>query len=52
MLADGVGLISVTDPRVLIAAIARGLPILTRDSEDFEDLHDLVLAAGGLIRAS
>jgi hypothetical protein len=32
---------------VLIFAIAQGLPVLTQDSEDFEDLHDLVIAAAG-----
>jgi hypothetical protein len=32
---------------VLIWAIARALPVLTRDSEDLEDLHDLIMAAGG-----
>ena len=36
-----------TDPRVLIYSIAQGLPVLTRDAEDFEDLHDLVIAASG-----
>jgi hypothetical protein len=32
---------------VLIWAIAQTLPVLTRDYEDFEDLHDLVMSAGG-----
>jgi hypothetical protein len=31
---------------VLIRAIARALPVLTRDSEDFADWHDLIMAAG------
>jgi predicted nuclease of predicted toxin-antitoxin system len=47
ILATEVGLVSATDARVLIWAIAQTLPILTRDSEDFTDLHDLIMAAGG-----
>ena len=47
VLATGVGLLSATDARVLIAAITQALPVLTRDSEDFTDLHDLIMAAGG-----
>ncbi len=47
VLARDAGLLSVTDARVLIYSIAHGLPVLTQDSEDFEDLHDLVLAATG-----
>jgi len=47
VLAIDVGLLSVTDARVLIFAIGQALPVLTRDSEDFEDLHDLVMAALG-----
>jgi predicted nuclease of predicted toxin-antitoxin system len=47
VLAIDVGLLSVADPRVLIWAIGQGLPILTRDSKDFEDLHDLIVVAGG-----
>jgi predicted nuclease of predicted toxin-antitoxin system len=41
-----VGLLSVSDARVFSLAIARALPVLTRDSEDFTDLHDLIMAAG------
>jgi predicted nuclease of predicted toxin-antitoxin system len=47
ILASDVGLLSVSDPRVLIFSIAQSIPVLTRDSEDFEDLHDLVMAATG-----
>jgi predicted nuclease of predicted toxin-antitoxin system len=47
ILAGDAGLLSAADPRVLIWAINRGLPVLTRDSEDFEALHDLIIAAGG-----
>jgi predicted nuclease of predicted toxin-antitoxin system len=47
VLAGDVGLLSVTDPRVLIFAVTQALPVLTRDSEDFEDLHDLVMVVGG-----
>ena len=32
---------------MLIFSIAEGIPVLTRDSEDFENLHDLVIAATG-----
>jgi predicted nuclease of predicted toxin-antitoxin system len=47
VLAGDVGLLSITDARMLIYSIAQGLPVLTQDSEDFEDLHDLVIAATG-----
>jgi predicted nuclease of predicted toxin-antitoxin system len=47
VLARDVGLMSVADARVLIYSIVQSLPVLTRDSEDFEDLHDLVIAAAG-----
>jgi hypothetical protein len=47
ILAIDVGLQSVADPRVLVWAIGQSLPVLTRDFEDFEDLHILVMAAGG-----
>jgi len=47
ILASDVGLISATDPRVLTYAISQALPVLTQDSEDFEDLHDLIIAAAG-----
>ena len=45
VLATGVGLLSATDARVFIAAITQALPVLTRDSEDFTDLHDLITPA-------
>lgn len=47
ILAVDAGLLSAADPRVLIWAIGQGLPVLTRDADDFQDLHDLVMAAGG-----
>jgi predicted nuclease of predicted toxin-antitoxin system len=47
VLAGNVGLLSVTDARLMIYSITDGLPVLTQDSEDFEDLHDLVMAAVG-----
>ncbi len=47
VLAGDVGLLSVADARVLIWAIFNALSVLTRDYEDFEDLHDLILASGG-----
>jgi predicted nuclease of predicted toxin-antitoxin system len=42
-----VGLLSVADARVLIYSIAQAVPVLTPDAEDFEDLHDLVMAGAG-----
>jgi predicted nuclease of predicted toxin-antitoxin system len=47
VLAADVGLLAVTDARVSTWAITLGLPVLTRDSEDFADLHDLLMTAGG-----
>jgi predicted nuclease of predicted toxin-antitoxin system len=47
VLAIDVGLLSVSDPRVFSWAITQALPVLTRDSEDFTDLHALIMAAGG-----
>jgi predicted nuclease of predicted toxin-antitoxin system len=47
VLAIDVGLLSATDARVFLWAIRQSLPVLTRDAEDFTDLHDLILAAGG-----
>ena len=47
ILAIDDGLLSVADPRVLIWAITQAVPLLTRDHDDFEDLHDLIMAAGG-----
>ena len=47
MLAIDVGLMSASDARVLSLAIAQALPVLTRDAEDFTDLHDLIMTAGG-----
>ncbi len=47
VLVGEVGLRAVTDARVLSHAITGNLPVLTRDSKDFEDLHDLIIAAGG-----
>jgi predicted nuclease of predicted toxin-antitoxin system len=47
ILAGDAGLLSASDPRVLIWAIAQSVPVLTRDHDDFEDLHDLLMAGGG-----
>jgi predicted nuclease of predicted toxin-antitoxin system len=47
VLATDVGLASVNDARVLAWAVAQGRPVLTRDHEDFADLHDLVMAVRG-----
>ena len=47
VMAGDAGLLSVADPRVMIWAIGQGLPVLTRDADDFQDLHELIMAAGG-----
>src|SRR3954449_3078971 len=47
VLVDDVGLLSASDARILTWAIGQDRSVLTRDSEDFEELHDLVLASGG-----
>jgi predicted nuclease of predicted toxin-antitoxin system len=47
ILAGDAGLLSLADPRVLIWAIGQGLPVSTRDADDFQDRHDLIMAAGG-----
>ncbi len=47
ILAGDAGLLSASDPRVLIWAIVQTVPVLTRDHDDFEDLHDLLIAGGG-----
>ena len=41
VLATDVGLLSATDSRVFIGAIAQALPVLTRDSKDFTDLYGI-----------
>jgi predicted nuclease of predicted toxin-antitoxin system len=46
-LAADAGLPSVMDARMLSFSIAGALPVLTQDSDDFEDLHDVVIAAAG-----
>ncbi|WP_169980219.1 DUF5615 family PIN-like protein [Tautonia rosea] len=47
LLAAEAGLRSVSDARLLAWAVTEGRLVLTRDHEDFADLHDLVLAVGG-----
>lgn len=47
VLADDVGLLSVSDARVLAWAVRQDRSVMTRDHKDFIDLHDLVLACGG-----
>jgi hypothetical protein len=32
---------------VLIWAIGQAIPVLTRDTKDFRDLHELIVLAGG-----
>ncbi len=41
------GLQSATDAKVFIGAITQDLPVLTRDIEDFTDLHHLIIASRG-----
>ena len=38
---------SQSDARVMTDAIGQGRLVLTRDYEDYADLHDLVIASGG-----
>ncbi len=47
LLASDSGLGSASDARVLVWAVAQDRPVLTRDHEDFADLHDLVMAVVG-----
>jgi predicted nuclease of predicted toxin-antitoxin system len=47
VLATDVGLVTVSDARVMARAAGEGRPVLTRDHEDFADLHDLVMSVGG-----
>jgi predicted nuclease of predicted toxin-antitoxin system len=47
VLAADAGLLSAADARVLIWAIVQAMPVLTRDYDDFTDLHDLIMTAGG-----
>jgi predicted nuclease of predicted toxin-antitoxin system len=47
VLADDERLLSVSDARVLTWAVGQNRTVLTRDHEDFADLHDLVLSCGG-----
>jgi hypothetical protein len=42
-----VGTAGVSDPRHLIYTVQQGLVMLTRNHDDFEDLHLLVHATGG-----
>jgi predicted nuclease of predicted toxin-antitoxin system len=46
-LATDVGLRSASDARVFGWAIDQALPVLTRDSDDFDELHDLIMSAAG-----
>lgn len=45
--AGDAGVLSMTDPRVLAWAISEARLVLTMDVEDFSDLHQLILVAGG-----
>ncbi len=47
VLATDVGIASVSDARAMAWAVTQGRTVLTRDHEDFADLHDLVMAVGG-----
>lgn len=47
VLPADVGLTGATDPRHLVRCTAQGWVLLTRDHEDFLDLHDLVQATHG-----
>lgn len=43
-----VGMAGDSDPKQLTYAIQQGLVLLTRNHEDFVELHELVLACGGV----
>lgn len=45
---NGVGLAGVSDPRHLMHAVQQRLILLTRNHDDFEDLHMLLQSAGGM----
>ena len=47
VLPSDAALSGVTDARHFVHAIQGNLVVLTRDYDDFADLHDVVLAAGG-----
>jgi len=47
IMADDAGLLSVSDARVLAWAVRSGRQVLTRDYDDFTDLHDLIMTCGG-----
>jgi predicted nuclease of predicted toxin-antitoxin system len=47
VLVDDVGLLSASDPKVLSWAVRQDRLVLTRDSGDFEDLHELIITCGG-----
>jgi predicted nuclease of predicted toxin-antitoxin system len=42
-----VGNSGITDPRHLAFAIRQGYLLLTKDQQDFTDLHELIVASGG-----
>jgi predicted nuclease of predicted toxin-antitoxin system len=47
VLAVDVGLMSISDARVLAWAVSQDHTLLTRDHGDFAALHDLVMVVGG-----
>jgi predicted nuclease of predicted toxin-antitoxin system len=47
VLASDVSLMDASDPRVLAWAVGQGRLVLTRDHDDFTELHELILACGG-----
>ncbi len=47
VLPADVGSAGASDPRHLIAAVQQDRALLTKDYDDFLDLHDLVLATSG-----
>src|SRR5688572_15808971 len=44
---SNVGISGVSDPRHLLYAVQNDLVLLTRNHDDFEDLHSLVQGTGG-----
>jgi predicted nuclease of predicted toxin-antitoxin system len=47
VLPTDAGLAGVSDPRHLMYAVGQNLVLLTRNHDDFEDLHALLQASGG-----
>ncbi len=47
VLPADVGMVSASDPRLLLYAIQQGLTLLSGNHKDFRDLYKLVIGSGG-----